>query len=99
MPNMTEMKTLLCTGTTATLRGFYVPSYIAFSSILMAMELFTIEAISNKIRINFAEIMSMNSKKICDKDICDFLHSENQDIQYLMAIPGKDFHPEVVIEL
>ena len=98
MPEMTEMKTLSCTGTTATLRGCYVPSYIAFSSILMAMELFTIEAISDKIRINFAEIMSTNSKKICDKDICDFLHSENQDIQNLMAILRKDFHPEVVIE-
>ena len=98
MPEMTEMKTLSSTDTAATLIGCYVPSYVAFISILISMELFTTEAIPNEIRTNFTEIMSSNSKNINDNHICYFLHSENEDIQHLMSILRKDFHPEVVID-
>mmetsp|Transcript_7859 Transcript_7859/g.7446 ORF Transcript_7859/g.7446 Transcript_7859/m.7446 type:complete len:395 (-) Transcript_7859:143-1327(-) len=99
LPEMTELKTLSSSHDSSIVRKSFPPSYIAFASILISMEMLTQEAMSLEFRNAFSDIMGQLSTDAapCRSNFF-FLHSDNEDIQYLMQVLLQDFRPHMILD-
>jgi len=84
----------------AVAQKLYSSSHIAFTSILISMEMFTYEALPLSLRYSFIEsIIKMYAEAPRSHRNALPLIPDNEDIQHLKSILLREFQPEVVWEL
>jgi len=98
LPEITELKTLSISHDSSVVRKSLPPSYIAFTSILISMEMLTQEALPLEYRTAFSDVMAQLSTKAAPSHSKAFyLHSDNEDIQYLTKVLLQEFRPHMIL--
>lgn len=98
LPEVTELKTLSYSQNSSCVRKSLPPSYIAFTSILISMEMLTQQALPLEYRTAFSDVMAQLSTEAAPSHSDAFhLQADNEDVQYLTKVLLQEFRPHMIL--
>lgn len=95
---VTELQTTDSSGAQNFSRKSYLSSHVAFTSILISMNMFTLEALPLNFRHAFIDRISQLSKEAVSVTSHSLLHPDNHEIRHLKSMLHKDFDPEIILD-